>query len=153
MLAKHAAGMAGAPPVMDIHEFLAGGAGETGHPGLAPARNELPTGRVTWHDPCHLGRGLWLTREPREIIAALPGVEYVESGELSCCGGGGVFGLTHYGLSLKVGMARAEEIAATGAGLVVTGCPGCRLQLTDALSRLDSPAKVVHTVELLGGSP
>jgi len=50
-------------------------------------------------------------------------------------------------------MARAEEIAATGAGLVVTGCPGCRLQLTDALSRLGSPAKVVHTVELLGGSP
>lgn len=109
--------------------------------------------KVTWHDPCHLGRGLGLIREPREIIAGLPGVEYVESGELRCCGGGGLLCLQHYGLALKIGLPRAEELAATGAGIVATGCPGCRMQLEDMLGRLNSDIKVMHTVELLDGAP
>jgi len=108
-------------------------------------------GKVTWHGPCHLGRGLGVTREPREIIAGLPGVEYVEAGELSSCGGGGVFSLTHYGLALKIGASRAKELAASGASVVATGCPSCRMHLEDMLGRLGSPIKVVHTVELLDG--
>ncbi|MBK5225154.1 MAG: (Fe-S)-binding protein [Thermoleophilia bacterium] len=92
-----------------------------------------------------------VTREPREIIAGLPGVEYVEAGELSSCGGGGVFSLTHYGLALKIGASRAKELAASGASVVATGCPSCRMHLEDMLGRLGSPIKVVHTVELLDG--
>ncbi len=132
----------GLPPVKDIHELL-----HKIGPFSRPAKPVF--GRVTWHDPCHLGRGLGITSEPREIIAALPGVEYVESGELACCGGAGIFSLLHYGLSLKMGLARAEEIAATGASAVVTGCPGCRMQLEDMLARIGSRMRVVHTVELL----
>lgn len=53
---------------------------------------------------------------PWEIIARLPGVEYVESGqEQSCCGGGGLFGLMHYDLAQSIGMKRAGEIASSGA--------------------------------------
>ncbi len=146
-----------APPVMDIHALLA----ETGAADrVAPDRAKRPPERfrsgpgrerVTWHDPCHLGRDLGITQEPREIIAALPGVEYVEAGRLKCCGGGGLFSLWHYDLALKIGLPRAEELAATGARLVATGCPGCRIQLQDMLGRLDPGIRVVHPVELLDG--
>jgi glycolate oxidase iron-sulfur subunit len=129
--------------VADIHELLF----EIDAP-PAPLTG-TPAGRITWQDPCHLGRGLGLTREPREIIAGLPGVEYVEAGMLSCCGGGGAFSLLHYDLALKIGSPRAEALAATGARQVATGCPGCRMQIEDMLARLGSPVKVVHTVELL----
>lgn len=149
--------------VSDIHALLA----DTGpacpapqaetHPAAPPTqaktrRADPATAKITWHDPCHLGRGLGLIREPREIIAGLTGVEYVEAGELRCCGGGGLLCLQHYGLALKIGLPRADELAATGAGIVATGCPGCRMQLEDMLGRLDSDVKVMHTVELLDGA-
>ncbi|MHB9053648.1 MAG: (Fe-S)-binding protein [Thermoleophilia bacterium] len=149
--------------VSDIHALLAG-MRTGGAPPAEPATTSdmklagpgtadpLPPARtrVAWHDPCHLGRGLGLIREPREIIAGLPGVEYVEAGELRCCGGG-LLCLQHYGLALKIGIPRAEELAATGAMIVATGCPGCRMQLEDMLGRLDSDIRVMHTVELLDG--
>ncbi len=163
----------GSVPVLDIHELLA----EIGVPAARPdqASRSMTQGtrqgrsqgivqgrsqgmvrdrirdRVTWHDPCHLGRDLGVIAEPREIIAGLPGVEYVEAGELSCCGGGGLFSLLHYDLALKIGRSRARELTATGASLIATGCPGCRMQLEDMLARLGSTARVVHTVELLDG--
>ena len=68
--------------------------------------------KVAWRDPCHLGRELGITGEPRKIIAGPPGVEYVEADALACCGG--VFNLLHYDPALKIGMSLAEEIAATG---------------------------------------
>jgi glycolate oxidase iron-sulfur subunit len=54
-------------------------------------------------------------------------------------------------LALKIGSVRAGEIDTTGAEIVATGCPGCRLHLTDVLRRAGSTAMVVHTVELLAG--
>ncbi|MFA5810085.1 MAG: heterodisulfide reductase-related iron-sulfur binding cluster [Thermoleophilia bacterium] len=71
--------------------------------------------RVTWHDPCHLRWGLGISAEPREIIAGLPGVEYVESAEGSaCCGGEGLDIRDAYsgaagGLLLTCNVKEAEE--------------------------------------------
>jgi len=141
-LKQEAAKLPEPPVVLDIHELLPA-------INLPPQTGSPETLRVAWHDPCHLGRGLGLTREPRKIIAELPGVEYVEAGMLSCCGGGGAFSLMHYDLALGIGMARAEALAATGAEVIATGCPGCRAQLEDMLNRLGSTTRVVHTVELL----
>lgn len=139
-----AAALAGS--VMDVHEYLA-----TLDSPLSLAGPD-ETVRVTYHDPCHLRWGLEVTEEPREIIRQLPGVEYVEMpGGGGCCGGGGFFSLFHYDLSLKIGNRRAEDIAATGAQVVATGCPGCRTHLTDVLRRSGSQVRVVHTVELMAG--
>lgn len=130
-------------PGLDIHELLV----ETGVPTQAPS--DRPAQRVTWHNPCRLKHGLEVVSEPREIIAGLSEVQYAEAEETSCCGGAGAFSLSHYELALKIGLSRAEELTATGARMIVTGCPGCRMQLEDMLARLSSQAVVLHTVELL----
>lgn len=129
--------------VMDIHEFLAGESLE-----IAPRQG--PDVSVTWHDPCHLRHGLKVTRQPRDIITRIEGIEYIDTGS-GCCGGAGAFSFLHYDLALKIGSARAETIAASGAAIVATGCPGCRMHLTDVLRRAGSSARVVHTIELVAG--
>ncbi|MFA5801649.1 MAG: (Fe-S)-binding protein [Thermoleophilia bacterium] len=97
----------------------------------------------------HLRRGLGVSLEPREIIAGLPGVEYVESAEEpACCGGAGLFSLMHKDLSFKIGTAWAEEIAASGARIVATGCQGCRNQLTDIFY----PRGTRHTCDANSGA-
>ena len=129
-------------PVLDIHELLAGAVEQLGLPTVAR--------RVTWHDPCHLGRGQGLGRRAREVLRAIPGLELAEMREPSrCCGFGGVMRATHPSLSRTIGEAKAQDIIGTGAGLVVTGCPGCMMQITDALRRAGSDADVVHTVQLI----
>ncbi|MHB9089691.1 MAG: (Fe-S)-binding protein [Thermoleophilia bacterium] len=130
-----------AASVRDIHELLADGT-------LDIAPRETPPLKVTWHDPCHMRHGLGLTSQPREAIAGLAGIEYVDTAP-GCCGGAGAFSFLHYDLALKIGAGRAEEIAASGADIVATGCPGCRLHLTDVLGRAGSPVRVTHTIELI----
>jgi glycolate oxidase iron-sulfur subunit len=66
-----------------------------------------------------------------------------------CCGFGGVMRITHGELSNVIGGDKAAKIIATGASAVVTGCPSCRMQITEALRRAGSHIDVVHTVQIL----
>jgi glycolate oxidase iron-sulfur subunit len=128
--------------VLDIHEFLSGK--------VAGLDLQPVNARVTWHDPCHLGRGQGLTQTARDVLRSVPGIELVEMKEPGqCCGFGGVMRVSHPSLSGTIGEKKARDIAATQASLVVTGCPGCRMQITDALRHRGSEADVVHTVQLL----
>jgi len=112
-----------------------------------PGRIEV---RVTYHDPCHLVRGQGIFRQPRDLIAAVAGAELVEMiAPGICCGGAGSFSLTHPDLSLAIGARKVEDILATGADLVTTDCPGCVMQLTDALHQRGSALPVLHVVQLL----
>jgi glycolate oxidase iron-sulfur subunit len=116
-----------------------------------------PTGRleatVTYHDPCHLARGLGVTRQPRDLIESIPGVRLSEMREPSrCCGGAGSFSIVHQDLSLAIGARKAADVAATGAEVVATSCPGCRMQLADMLCQAGESRAVVHTVELLAAA-
>ena len=116
-----------------------------------------PAGRleatVTYHDPCHLARGLDVTRQPRELLAGVPGLRLSEMREPSrCCGGAGSFSLAHQELSLAIGARKAADIAQTGAEVVATSCPGCRMQLADVLAQAGDSRPVVHTVELLAAA-
>jgi len=129
-------------PVLDIHELLAG---RIKGLDLAPKSRH-----VTWHDPCHLGRGQALGRTARDVLRAIPGLVLTEMREPGrCCGFGGVMRATHPSLSTTIGEAKARDVMATGAPLVVTGCPGCMMQITDALRRAGSGAEVVHTVQVI----
>jgi glycolate oxidase iron-sulfur subunit len=106
--------------------------------------------RVTWHDPCHLGRGQGLAKTARGVLRAVPGIELAEMQEPDrCCGFGGVMRMSHPSLSGEIGGKKARDIMTTGARRVVTGCPGCRMQIADSLRRAGSPASVVHTVQVL----
>ncbi|MEL7563467.1 MAG: (Fe-S)-binding protein [Dehalobacterium sp.] len=111
-----------------------------------------PKQRVTYHDPCHLKNGLKVTAEPRQILESIPGLIFVETGHSRCCGSGGSFSFKHYDLSTKITSRCVEELAATGADIVATGCLACRMQLEDAISQREVKLEVRHTVELLDQS-
>ncbi|MBT1072140.1 (Fe-S)-binding protein [Pelotalea chapellei] len=118
--------------------------------GLKP--EETGTGErinITYHDPCHL-RTRGITTQPRQLLKAAPGVELVEmEGADRCCGLGGTFNVYHYGSSMSINEAKSNAIMATKAEAVVTGCPGCMMQLSDGLKQHGSSVEVLHTLEIL----
>jgi len=105
---------------------------------------------ITIHDPCHLGRGQGLSQAVRDLLLAIPGITLREMKDADrCCGFGGVMRITHPGLSDGIAEAKAAAICASKADLVVTGCPGCRMQITESLRRRGSEIEVVHPLQLL----
>ncbi|MHB1160089.1 MAG: (Fe-S)-binding protein [Chloroflexota bacterium] len=128
----------------DLSEFLA----EVAPLPDLPALKEKLT--VTYHDSCHLARGLGIRSQPRKLLRGIGNLELVEmEASDSCCGGAGAFGFTQRELSKRIGRRKTEHIAATGASLVVSGCHGCNLQITEGLVREGSGAQAVHLAELL----
>jgi len=118
--------------------------------GLDPSGTGSGDGlRITYHDPCHL-RTRGVTKQPRELLKAAPGIELVEmEGADKCCGLGGTFNVYHYDSSMIINDVKSEAIIATGAQAVATGCPGCMMQLSDGLKQHGSSVEVVHTLQLL----
>jgi glycolate oxidase iron-sulfur subunit len=105
---------------------------------------------VTWHDPCHLNRHMGVKEQPRAILKAMSDIKYVEMNEADrCCGMAGSFSLHFYDLSQKIADKKLNNIVASGADIVVSGCPGCEIQLMDAIARHHLPIKVMHIMELL----
>ncbi len=84
---------------------------------------------VTYHDPCDLGRNSGVFDEPRQVLQAIPGLKLVElphNRELSmCCGGGGNVEMVDPDLSARVAQMKLDEIAETGADVVVSACQQC----------------------------
>jgi glycolate oxidase iron-sulfur subunit len=129
--------------IQDISEFLAQSIS------LRQDLGEI-RGRVTYHDPCHLVRAQNVADQPRQLLNLIPGLELVEMKEADlCCGGAGSYNLTHYETSMKILDRKMTNIAATGADLIATGCPGCQMQLRLGVKRKGLGARVVHPIELL----
>lgn len=106
--------------------------------------------KVTYHDPCHLVRGMNVSRQPRELLKMIPGLEFVEMKKPDrCCGGAGSFSLTHYDLSMNIHKAKNDDIKSTGAEALITGCGSCRMQIEDGLFQAKMNLPVLHTIELL----
>jgi len=121
--------------------------------GLAEKLDALPKHaqrrKVTYHDPCHL-RTRGITKEPRQILKALPQVDFVEmTAAGTCCGLGGTYSVYHYDTSKQIGAKKAAHISASGAELVATDCPGCIMQLQDSINHADGGQHAVHILELL----
>jgi Fe-S oxidoreductase len=116
--------------------------------GRLPFKKQLEM-KVTYHDPCHLGRQAGLYDEPREILNSIPGLELVEmqrNREFSwCCGGGGGVLSEFDDLAEFAGSERMREAAATGASVLITHCPFCESNLR----RVESPLQVLDIVEVL----
>jgi Fe-S oxidoreductase len=91
---------------------------------------------VTYHDPCYLGRYNRIFEEPREIIRSIPGINLVEMthhrADSLCCGGGGGRMWQDLNGEIKMSDVRIREAVATGARILVTACPLCRIMLEDA---------------------
>ncbi len=104
---------------------------------------------VTYHDPCHLRRGLGIKDEPRELIETAGFRIQEMKHPCRCCGLGGSFSITNYEISSEINMLKAEDINSTGAEIAATACPGCMVQMRDGLHRTDSEVRVKHIIELL----
>lgn len=98
--------------------------------------------RVTYHDPCYLGRHNRIFDAPRRILKAIPGLELVEmircrENSLCCGGGGGRMWQDEFDSEIKMSEIRIKEAAATGASLLVTACPLCLIMLDDGRKTAD----------------
>lgn len=100
--------------------------------------------KATYHDPCHLIYGLGVEREPREIIKNI-GIDLVETEEERCCGFGGVFSFSYREISEGLLDKRIKDLEKTGAGTIITSCPGCMMQLR----REGNHTQVIHLIEAL----
>jgi len=105
--------------------------------------------KVTVHDPCHLKKSLGVSGQVRTMLRANPRLQVVEmEGADVCCGCGGSFNLQHYALSTKIGKKKRDNIVASGADVVATGCPACMMQIADMMSQAGDRIAVKHPVEL-----
>ncbi len=109
--------------------------------------------RVAFHDSCHLQHAQGVRSQPRELLSVIPGLELAEIPEAPiCCGSAGIFNLVQPDTARELGDRKAQHIAALHADVVVTGNPGCILQLQSALARQNRKTPVLHTIELLDAS-
>jgi L-lactate dehydrogenase complex protein LldE len=107
-------------------------------------------GRVTYHDACHLLRELGIADEPRRLIRAVRGVEYVEmEAPDTCCGFGGTFSVKYAEISNAILGEKIARITRSGADYVVANDSSCLMQIAGGLSRTGSPVKTMHLAELL----
>ncbi len=109
--------------------------------------------KVAYHAPCHLCRGLKVTRAPRELLQRA-GLEYLSSkDEDVCCGFGGSFSIDFPELSAELLSRKLANAEATGADTLVTDCPGCVLQLRGGMEKhLGKRLKVRHIAEVIAAS-
>jgi glycolate oxidase iron-sulfur subunit len=141
--AERAAEMSG--KVRDLTEFLA----ELGP--VAP-RHPLPV-TAAYHDACHLAHAQGITRQPRELLRAIPELTLVELADAgTCCGSAGVYNLLLPEAASELGARKAESARATGAPLLISANPGCSLQIASALADRGEHIAVAHTAEVLDAS-
>jgi glycolate oxidase len=103
---------------------------QSGQLSLSKALNK----KVTYHDPCDLGRHLGQYEGPRELLSAVPGLELVEMErnreQARCCGGGGGVGAVDPDLGVRMAVNRIKDAEACGADMVVSACAACKKNLS-----------------------
>jgi len=130
--------------IRDVQEFLA-------DVGLRTEGLKTLNTSVTYHEPCHLCHAQGVSKQPRELIRAIPGVEFREMNESSwCCGSAATWGLKFTEESQQVLDRKLNNIKATDADHLVTANPGCHLQLAWGLKQAGMKQDVLHLMELLG---
>jgi len=109
-------------------------------------------GKITYHDSCHLLRGLGVREQPRRLIQHLKQAEFVEMKDPDrCCGFGGTFSVKYPDISTAMVDHKIRNIIDSGAD-TVTGCDiSCLMNIQGRLSRMESPIKVLHIAQLLAG--
>ncbi len=108
---------------------------------------------VTVDNPCHQQHAQRLVREPASVLAAIPGLEVRPLADADlCCGSAGIYNLIEPDVAARVLQPKLVAIGETGAPLVVSGNPGCHMQLGAGLARSGRVERVVHPVELLDAS-
>ncbi len=117
-----------------------------------PLNNEFKA-RVTYHDPCHLGRHSKVFEEPRNILKKIKGLDFVEmerNRENSrCCGAGGGYKSAFNDFAVNIAAERVRDAEAVGAEVIATACPFCVLNLKQGAAKIKSKVKVMDITEIL----
>jgi len=134
--------------VLDVSQWLAR---------ILPGEANLPQSDVcahctlaTYHSPCHLGNAQGVLEEPKSVVSSLPEVKLVPlKDETKCCGSAGIYNITHIEMSRELLKEKVDNILATGAEVVVTGNPGCILQIQKGLKERGADVEVKHLTEIV----
>lgn len=128
--------------VLDITEFL------VMNEWRQPESNEPVS--ITYHDPCHLVHTQKISQEPRTVLKNIPGIDLKELPESTwCCGSAGIYNVTRYDDSMKVLERKMNNIEKTGVSCVVTGNPGCMIQLMYGAKKYHVDIEVMHPISIL----
>lgn len=118
-----------------------------------PRRGARIETSVAYDHPCHLLHAQRIERAPLDVLAAVPGVEVrVVAQAAECCGGAGIYGITHPDLGGSIGADKVAAVRAEGASAVSTPNPGCMMQIGAGLRLEGAGEGVIHPVELLDES-
>lgn len=128
----------------DVTEILAATGPRTGAPVEAS---------VAYDHPCHLLHAQRIEKAPLDVLAAVPGLEVrIVDGAAECCGGAGIYGVTHPDLGGRIGADKVSAVRAAEADAACTPNPGCMMQIGAGLRLEGAREGVVHPVELLDES-
>ncbi|MBC8018859.1 MAG: (Fe-S)-binding protein [Verrucomicrobia bacterium] len=109
--------------------------------------------KVTYHDPCHIAHCQGIRKEPRDLLKLIPGLQYSELNEAdACCGSAGTYNIERPEMSDRILKRKLDNIAATGAEVLVTSNPGCLLQLKKGLADHLPDVRIMHLTEVLAKS-
>jgi glycolate oxidase len=116
--------------------------------------------KVTYHDPCDLGRAFKIFEEPRNILQKIPGLDYVEMErnrlKARCCGGGGGVLANNPDMAEEMGADRVRDALAVGADIIVSGCAACKDNLKKGAKAIPKQErgkiKVMDITEIVAGS-
>lgn len=132
--------------IRHISEFLLeSGHSHQNHQGTPSStkRNNL---KVTYHSSCHL-RAAGVSQAPRDLLASLPDLEFVEMPDADrCAGGAGTYMVKNYEVSQEIFQRKKHAIEKSGAQVVATSCPACLIQLKNGLSE---SIQVKHIAEVM----
>ncbi len=128
--------------VKDLTEFL--------------AEIDLPAGKITnkqsitYHDACHLVHTQKIYKEPRDILNRIEGLELIPLEDSTvCCGSAGIYNLMHTDTSLKLLENKLKNICNTNAEVVLTGNPGCMLQIKFGAEKFGKKIRIEHTASFI----
>ena len=121
---------------------------------LAPMTTFLKM-RVTYHDACHLCHGQKIKDAPRQLLKAIPGIDFVETIDSDqCCGSAGVYNYLEPEMARVLLQKKIDNLLATNADYVATGNPGCLAWIEQGMNEMLFPEgvkipQIVHPIELL----
>ena len=120
---------------------------------VAASEGTVAGTNITYHDPCFLGRHNQVYEAPRELLEIIPGATFTEmprNKETSfCCGAGGARMWMEESIGSRINVNRTVEAVATGADKIATGCPFCRVMLSDGLTLKQSEGEAREEVEVV----
>jgi Fe-S oxidoreductase len=144
--------------VLHVVEYLE----ELLNSGKLKIKKEMPL-KVTWHDPCHMGRlsrpyvpgkeidGVY--EAPRNLLKSIPGVELYEMERIKeyawCCGGGGGVFTGFKDFAQWTALERLEEAKDTGAQAIVTSCPWCESNLGNAIKGMEEKIGLKNLIQMI----